>query len=68
MVSPGLLISGHQDLTTDCLSCHTLFRGSSSEKCIACHSVAEIGMVTTKGVTIQENKDVSIHQELIEQD
>ena len=68
MVSPGILMEGHQDLTTDCFSCHTIFRGSSSEKCIACHSGAEIGLVTTKGVTIQNKKNVSFHQELIEQD
>ncbi len=70
MVSPGILMEGHQDLTTDCLSCHTLFRGSSSEKCITCHSVDEIGLVTTKGVEIQNRKEinVSFHQDLIEQD
>jgi len=68
MISPGILLEGHQDLTTDCFSCHTPFIGSSSEKCIACHSVAEIGLVTTKGVTIQKEKKVSFHQELIKQD
>ena len=58
MISPGILLEGHQDLTTDCFSCHTPFKGSSSTKCIACHSVAEIGLVTTKGVTIQKEKNV----------
>ncbi len=52
MISPGKLIEGHRDLTTDCFSCHTLFRGNSSEKCISCHAVAEM---------------VSFHQNLIEQ-
>ena len=68
MISPGKLIAEHQDLTTDCWSCHSIFRGSSSEKCIACHAVADIGLVTTQGVKLQKETNVSFHQTLVKQD
>lgn len=69
MISPGKLIDAHLELTTDCFACHTPFRGSSPEKCIVCHKVDEIGLLTTKGVSIAgEKKSVSFHQNLIQQD
>ncbi len=71
MVSPGKLLEGHQELTTDCFSCHTVFTGSSPEKCISCHSVDEIGLFTTKGEKILKTKgriNVSFHHDLNEQD
>ncbi len=49
MISPGKPIDAHAKLTTDCFACHTAFFGSSPEKCIACHKVAEIGLKTTEG-------------------
>jgi hypothetical protein len=68
MISPGALLEEHQELTTDCFACHTPFRGSSSEKCMVCHSVDDIGLVTTKGVKIQDETPVSFHQHLKEPD
>ena len=69
MVSPGKLMDAHLELTTDCFACHTPFRGSSPEKCVICHRVDEIGLLTTKGMPIgREKKNVSFHQKLIEQD
>ena len=69
MVSPGKLMDAHLELTTDCFACHTPFRGSSPEKCVICHRVDEIGLLTTKGMPIGgEKKNVSFHQKLIEQD
>jgi hypothetical protein len=64
MISPGNLLEGHQELTTDCFSCHRSFLGISDEKCIACHAVKDIGLVTTKGEIIQNETKVSFHQHL----
>lgn len=64
MISPGDLIDEHQELTTDCFSCHTPFIGISDDKCIACHTVEDIGLVTTKGMNIQNQTNVSFHQHL----
>jgi hypothetical protein len=69
MVSPGKLIDAHAELTDDCFACHTPLLGSRPQKCIACHAVAEIGLVTTGGVPIdRERKNVAFHQELLEDD
>ena len=65
MISTGKLIDAHVELTTDCFACHTPFIGSSPDKCIACHKVAEIGIKTTKGLAIdKEKKNVAFHQKL----
>lgn len=69
MISPGKLIDAHVELTTDCFACHTPFIGSTADKCIACHKVAEIGIKTTKGLVIdKEKKNVAFHQKLTEDD
>jgi Class III cytochrome C family len=69
MVSPGPLVQGHAELATDCFACHTAWRGASSERCTACHATSDIGLKTTKGVTIpSRSAKVSFHQELMEQD
>jgi hypothetical protein len=61
MISPGKPIEAHAELATDCFVCHTPFIGSTPEKCIACHKVAEIGIKTTKGLPIaKEKKNVAI--------
>lgn len=67
MISPGRLVDGHVEFGEDCFACHTLFRGSTAEKCITCHKVAEIGIKTTKGMDITgEDKNVAFHQKLLE--
>jgi hypothetical protein len=69
MISPGPLIEAHRAQTTDCFACHAAFRGSSAQKCIACHKVADIGHLTTKGLPITDQKiHVPFHQKLIEHD
>ncbi len=69
MISPGKPIDAHAELTTDCFACHTPFVGSPAEKCIACHKAKEIGLKTTKGLSIaKEKKNVTFHQKLIEED
>jgi hypothetical protein len=69
MVSPGAVVAGHADIATDCFACHAPLRGASSERCIACHALSDIGLRTSKGVALA-NKSVktSFHQDLIEQD
>ena len=69
MVEPGKLINAHESLETDCFACHTPFIGSRPAKCVQCHKPAEIGLVTTKGLSIaHERKLTPFHQDLIEQD
>jgi hypothetical protein len=75
MVSPGPLRPGHAALATDCFACHAPLRGATTERCIACHAVPDIGLRTTQGVAIQATKagratplKISFHQELSEQD
>ena len=69
MVAPGKLMEAHRALETDCFACHSPLRGSRPERCIECHKPAEIGLVTTKGIAIDnEQKLVPFHQDLIETD
>ncbi|MEO5338063.1 MAG: cytochrome c3 family protein [Magnetospirillum sp. WYHS-4] len=69
MVSPGPLIDGHRDYETDCFACHKTFIGAEPEKCVGCHKVNDIGVLTTKGkpVAVQRTK-VPFHQKLLGQD
>jgi hypothetical protein len=69
MISPGKPIDAHTEIASDCFACHTPFLGSRPSKCIACHKVDEIGIITTKGLSIdKEEKNVAFHQQLIEDD
>ena len=69
MISPGKPIEAHTELATNCFACHTPFIGSPPEKCIICHKVEEIGLKTTKGISIaKEKKQVTFHQHLIDED
>lgn len=69
MITPGNTIEAHAEFATDCFACHTPFIGSQPEKCVACHKVAEIGLVTSKGMPIgKEQKNVAFHQKLLEAD
>ncbi len=51
MVGPGPLIGAHAQLNTQCFACHAPWRGPSSERCVACHAVADIGIRLTSGET-----------------
>ena len=69
MVSPGPLVKGHASLATDCFACHAPLRGASSQRCIACHALPDIGVRTTLGVTlVSRNQKPAFHQNLAEQD
>ena len=68
MISPGKLTDAHESLSTDCFACHTPFFGSSPERCITCHKVADIGLLTTAGIVIgNERKNVAFHQKLTQE-
>ena len=69
MVSPGPLVKGHTELIGDCFSCHAPWRGAASRLCIECHATVDIGLRTTKGLSIARGTiKGSFHQDLIEQD
>jgi hypothetical protein len=69
MVAPGQVMPAHRAFATDCFACHQPFIGSTPGQCVKCHKPAEIGLVTTKGVSIaDELKFPPFHQDLTEQD
>jgi hypothetical protein len=66
-VSPGDLVGGHQDIAADCFRCHSVFRGTPQEKCVACHEIAAIGLRLTSGVPIARTEQTPpFHQALLE--
>lgn len=69
MISPGRVLDGHAALATDCFACHVPLLGASSDKCVACHQVASIGVLTSKGVPLSVKKTKTpFHQKLLGQD
>lgn len=69
MVSPGPLVSAHAGIEADCSSCHAPWHGAASDRCIACHALADIGLRTTEGIPLPAPKaKASFHQQLIDQD
>lgn len=69
MIGPGHLSEGHAALATNCFGCHTPFRGASSQRCTNCHSVADIGLRTTKGVPLaNDTQKTSFHRDLTVED
>ena len=68
MVSPGPVIPAHANIEASCFSCHSPFRGASADRCITCHKVADIGLRTTAGKTVQRAAPVTpFHQGLTAQ-
>ncbi len=43
MINPGKLTVVHQELNNKCTACHDMFWGVSSQKCMVCHQLSEIG-------------------------
>lgn len=62
MISPGSLSKGHQDLNHRCMSCHVPFSGMSNDRCVKCHTVAEIGKDS-----LQDTGRIVFHDKLISQ-
>jgi hypothetical protein len=66
-VSPGDVIEGHEKIANDCTACHSPFRGTPATKCITCHELEVIGLLTTAGAPIKAAEGgPSFHQDLIE--
>ncbi len=56
MISPGRLSPAHTDPPVACAACHVPFRGATAQKCIACHSVATIGLKTSQGEPLARSR------------
>jgi hypothetical protein len=69
MVSPGPLVAAHSELTNNCASCHTPWRGPDPARCVQCHVLADIGLRTTDGARIvRVQHTTAFHQQLVQQD
>ncbi len=69
MVSPGAVMPAHAEINTDCFACHAPLRGAAADRCIKCHALADIGVRTTKGASVERKAvKASFHQKLVEQD
>lgn len=69
MLSPGPPAASHADLTTNCFACHAPWRGADSQRCMACHVPADIGLRTTRGLPLAGSEiRTAFHQELISQE
>ena len=68
MVGPGKLRPGHEQLNTDCFTCHVSFKGADSRKCVGCHKPDDIGRVTTQGAALVKPLTATpFHQKLVSQ-
>ena len=69
MVAPGPVMTAHAAIGNDCFACHTPFLAAAPTRCIACHTVSDIGRRTTKGVPLPTGGlKQSFHQSLQETD
>ena len=68
MVAPGPLIPAHASLETNCFACHSPFLGAVAERCISCHTVADIGLRKTTGAPFTRASAITpFHQSLTSQ-
>jgi len=58
MLNPGQLSQGHIKNENDCSSCHKMFNGVESERCIKCHKVEEIGLNKFKQDSAGSQKEI----------
>jgi len=64
-VSPGELLEGHRKIDGQCFDCHKAFMGVSTENCLSCHKLKDIGRKNTKGKILRKPKSKSLnHQSL----
>lgn len=65
MISPGRLSTGHSVPPIPCAACHLPFRAAPAGKCIACHTVATIGLRTSAGEPLPQTRAIPpFHQAL----
>ena len=68
MIAPGPLLPAHAALETNCFACHAPLRGAVADRCITCHTVADIGLRTTTGAPIARATAITpFHQGLTSQ-
>ena len=60
-IEPGDLSSSHQNINENCLSCHTLATGVSSDKCLDCHNLAEITVSSSFHQYLAESDCMTCH-------
>ena len=53
-INPGVLVKGHSNLRNDCFSCHSVGSAAPTEKCIACHTLSDIGLKAVKGSSFEK--------------
>lgn len=65
-INPGVLVKGHSNLQNDCFACHSIGSGAPTEKCIACHNLANIGKVNVEGLSLtgQNSKTNLLHKSI----
>jgi hypothetical protein len=67
MLNPGKLSQGHIKNEKECSSCHQLLSGVSSERCMKCHKLEEIGLQQWEQDSSNKGKEaVLFHSKLIE--
>lgn len=70
MISPGSLTAGHTSLNQNCFACHAPLTGASTERCMACHKLPDIGVRSTTGVakapSVGQELKTAFHQSLLE--
>jgi len=52
MLNPGPLNPSHHGQNDDCSSCHSAFAGAPEEKCLACHPLRWIGVLSSTGARL----------------
>ncbi|TXH03079.1 MAG: class III cytochrome C family protein [Nevskiaceae bacterium] len=68
MLAPGPVSKVHSSLNRDCFACHAAFTGAAAERCMACHKPDAIGITTTQGVPLSDQRPVPFHQYLLDKD
>jgi hypothetical protein len=69
MIAPGTLIEAHAELTRDCFACHDAWLGTPSERCLNCHKIKDIGVLTSKGVVLRPKPGKgAFHHKLVSHD
>lgn len=67
MIAPGTLMPAHAGLEQNCFACHAPLQGVSSEKCVTCHKLSQIGLTTTAGQPVRNPFGTPVfHAELSE--
>ena len=67
MLAPGGLSAGHRTLGEDCFACHQPWQGATSDRCLSCHQLADIGLRDTQRRPMAASANrVGFHQHLVE--